>query len=249
MADRATVSGALNFRDLGGLPTRNGRRVRNGRLFRSDTLQELTARDAEFLHRDLGITFVVDLRGPEESATEGRGPLGQCPLCHINIPLVDSSFLLEQDDPKPRAPSAGGPLMQQYFQNLESQNFVIAVDLVAHVVAVGPTVLHCATGKDRTGMVAALVLGLLDVTDDAVVSDYMATAPNMAGIIDRFRQMPRYKPYVDLNDLSIFDCDKETIRGLLREIRRRFGSSEEWAIGRGIREDTIAQLRATLLED
>jgi protein-tyrosine phosphatase len=240
------VTGAVNFRDLGGLPTRHGDRLRPGRLFRSDTLQELTPSEAELLHRDLGVICIVDLRGPEESAEEGRGLLGTFPLCHINVPLVDSSFLLDQGPDRP-APATGGPLMQQYFANLESQNLVIAVDLAARMAAYGPTVLHCATGKDRTGMVAALVLGLLEVTEDAVVSDYMATAPNMGKVLDRARRLPRYKPYVDLDDPTIFHCDEETIRGFLRQIRERYGSAEGWALSKGIGTDTIGQLRARLL--
>src|SRR5207249_7773871 len=76
-----------NFRDLGGYPTANGRRTRWGRLFRSDTLQELTEADLEVL-RDIGLATVIDLRTPSEAEREGRGLLATEPVRYINLPVV-----------------------------------------------------------------------------------------------------------------------------------------------------------------
>ena len=79
-------AGTANFRDLGGLPTDDGQ-IRPGLLFRSDTLQELTADDVDVLVRRLGLRLVVDLRAPEEVAGEGRGLLEAEPVRHVNLAL------------------------------------------------------------------------------------------------------------------------------------------------------------------
>lgn len=72
-------AGTANFRDLGGLPTENGGRTRSGRLFRSDTLQELTEPDVDVLVHEIGLRLVVDLRASGEVETEGRGLLAAPP--------------------------------------------------------------------------------------------------------------------------------------------------------------------------
>jgi hypothetical protein len=80
-------AGTANFRDLGGLPTEDGGRIRPGLLFRSDTFQELTAADVDMLVRRLELQLVVDLRTPGEVAGEGRGLLEVEPVRHVNLAL------------------------------------------------------------------------------------------------------------------------------------------------------------------
>jgi hypothetical protein len=81
------LTGAFNFRDLGGLPTADGRRTRPGRLFRSDTLQALTEADVTHLVESLGVMLVIDLRDSDEAVEQGRGLLGQSSLGYVNLPL------------------------------------------------------------------------------------------------------------------------------------------------------------------
>jgi protein-tyrosine phosphatase len=66
------LTGAFNFRDLGGLPTADGRRTRPGRLFRSDTLQALTEADVTYLVESLSVMLVIDLRDTDEAVEQGR---------------------------------------------------------------------------------------------------------------------------------------------------------------------------------
>lgn len=248
-----SVTGALNFRDLGGLPTEDGRVTRGRRFFRSDSLQEVTEEDVTRLKRELGLMFVIDLRGAEESVAEGRGRLDQLPLCHINIPLRDFQSLVDLDAPEHlsapgdgAAEVAGGPLMPHYVHNLEADpNMVVAVDLIANALGYGPTVVHCAFGKDRTGIVTALILRMVGVTEDAVVADYMASSENVERFIERARRIPRYAPFADLD---VWRCDERMIRFFLRELEERYGSATEWALGKGVAEHTITGLRAVLVE-
>lgn len=244
-------AGTLNFRDLGGLPTGDGRMTRYRRLFRSDSLQEVTADGVARLEADLGLAFVVDLRGAEESVAEGRGLLDQLRVCHINVPLRDFSSLVDPDAEAlpgaddPAAQAVGGPLMPHYVENLESdRNLVIAVEFLARALTRGPAIVHCAFGKDRTGVVVALVLGLVGVTEEAIVADYMASSENVPSFIERARRIPRYAPFADLD---VWRCDERMIRFYLLALDERYGGALGWARCKGITEETVDRLRAALV--
>ena len=236
------LASGLNFRDLGGLTTEDGRTTRRGVLFRAGAFADLTNEDAARLHDEFGLRFVFDLRGAEESAAEGRGALGAFPLVHINLPLLDFSYVLETESTDDDA------LMPRYLENLERDpNMVSAVDLAAHALTLGPAVLHCAFGKDRTGSVIAMLLRLAGVTEEAVVADYMASAPHAETFIAVASRIPRYKPYVD-RDTSVFHSQEETIRRFLAAVERHYGGAGAWAVGKGITPATIHGLRTALLE-
>lgn len=243
--------GTLNFRDLGGLPTADGRMTRPGRLFRSAAFGTVTEAGVARLQQ-MGLTFVVDVRGAEESVAMGRGLLDQLPLCHLNVPLRDFQSLVEPGADElpgagdPVAEAVGGPLMPHYVENLESdRNLVIAVDMLANALAFGPAVVHCAFGKDRTGVVVALLLRMVGVTEEAVVGDYMASAACMEECIETARRTPRYAPFADLD---VWRCDERMIRFYLAELEARYGGAEKWALAKAIPEETIGRLRAALLD-
>ena len=231
------LSGAYNFRDLGGMRARGGGVLRTGRLFRSDTLQELTDDDVARLVDELRITFVIDLRQAAEAVEEGRGPLARLPVCYANVPLVDLD-------------SAGAPgelTATQYLDHLEHDpNLVVAVELVASVVH-RPTVLHCAAGKDRTGVVTALLLGLLGVAQEQIVEDYMVTATNMDRITERFGRWPRYRQNMASLPAEIYRVEERTIRTFLRELDHRYGGAAGWARARGVDPEVERRLAAALL--
>ena len=152
--------------------------TKHGRLFRSDTLQALTPDDITHLVAVLGIEAIVDLRQAREVAEEGRGPLSECPgITYINTPLAMTSA---------DSVSPDEVLNALYMRCLAPDSMLPRA--VEHLAALAgrPTVFHCAAGKDRTGLVAAVVLKLLGVDDDVIVADYMASAPNMPRMLERF---------------------------------------------------------------
>jgi protein-tyrosine phosphatase len=233
------LSGAYNFRDIGGMRAR-GSVLRSGRLFRSDTLQELTDADVARLVDELAIAFVIDLRQAAEAVEEGRGPLARSSVCYANVPLVDV------DSP---AGAPGELTVTQYLDHLDHDpNLVIAVELVASVVH-RPTVLHCAAGKDRTGVVTALLLDLLGVDHEQIVADYMVTATHMERITDRFGRWPRYRQNMASLPAEIYRVEEHTIRTFLRELDHRYGGAAGWARARGVDPDAERRLAAALLVD
>jgi protein-tyrosine phosphatase len=164
------LEGAYNLRDLGDLPTEDGGRTRTGRVFRSDSLQSVTAADAALLHDRLGVRFLVDLRGEDEVASEGRGLLADRDVRYVNLPLVqeDGSLLSYLEDGRTV------DLVPRYLSYLDSpgRTMLRAIELISEAET-APTVFFCAAGKDRTGVLSALILRLVGVAPKAVVDDYL----------------------------------------------------------------------------
>ena len=123
---------------------------------------------------------------------------------------------------------------------------MVAVELVASVVH-RPTVLHCAAGKDRTGVVTALVLGLLGVEDEQIVADYMVTATNMDRITDRFGRWARYRRNMASLPAEIYRVEERTIRTFLRERTIRYGGAAAGPARKGVDPDAERRLAAALL--
>jgi protein-tyrosine phosphatase len=233
-----TLTGADNFRDIGGLATADGGQLRSGRLFRSGSLQELTDQDVRVLVDRLAVRYVVDLRTAAEAVEQGRGRLGAYPVCYLNVPLVDVDA--------PTAPP-GRVVLQQYLDHLEADpNLPLAIEVIANAVA-HPTVIHCAAGKDRTGVVAALIELCLGVPEEQVVADYMVTASHMDAVLARFRRWPRYAHRMTVLPAEIYRCEEHVIRGLLGAIGERYGGARAWALSRGVPAGALAQLRRHLV--
>ena len=234
------LAGAFNFRDLGGLAAGPGHRVRPGVLFRSDTLQALTDADVTRLVDELAVELVIDLRIGPEAVSEGRGPLAAATVCYLNAPLRD----LPVSDLDPREQS-----LHFYLEHLGSPSPTLPMVVAFVAAAAGrPTVLHCAAGKDRTGLVTALLLRLLGVADEDIAADYLATAHNMPRIVERFAGWPRYRDHMAIVPAEVYQAQGHTIRGFLRGLDDRYGDALGWARSRGIPDGVISQLAAGLLE-
>ncbi|MGV9556324.1 tyrosine-protein phosphatase [Streptomyces sp. NPDC003522] len=162
-----------NFRDLGGHRTPDGRhRVRPGRLYRADSLGKLTPGTPDWdLFLYLGIATVVDLRHPWEAERAGRVP------AHPSFTYRNLSIEHRYYDQAAQTPDvAPGPyLAERYMEVAQDGTAEIreALELIAGTDA--PLVFHCASGKDRTGQLAALVLALLGIDDDLITEDYTLT--------------------------------------------------------------------------
>ena len=242
MHDRSIspLAGAYNFRDLGGLQLPDGRRTRHGLLFRSDTLQALTAADVAFLRQTIRLRVVVDLRLAHEVAEEGRGLLSAAEeVIYLNAPLEMAKI----DGILP-----GEVMKHLYNQCLASESLPAAIRQIAENAG-HPIVFHCAAGKDRTGIVAALVLGLLGVTEEAIIADYLASTTNMPRVVERLMSWPRYREHLAAMPDSVYAVEVEPILHLLHTVRSQFGSTRKWAAKRGIPDVLIATMRRRILDE
>ncbi|MGY1616110.1 tyrosine-protein phosphatase [Geodermatophilus sp. SYSU D00691] len=240
------VDGLLNVRDLGGLTTGDGRRVRRGRVVRSDNLRGLTDEGAVALVRDLAPRLVVDLRTEQECAREGRG-LAEVPdVRYVNLPLQPKAAL----SPEQVAAGLATNLVDDYVLQLRDNGelLLVAVELLAAEGSL-PAVVHCTAGKDRTGVLVALLLELLGVEREQVVADYAATTANMPAILARIRSSPFFRG----NGLAaapewIFGSEPGTMRAFLAWLDDEFGGVERWAVGAGLPAGAVQRLRTGLLE-
>ncbi|GIE28088.1 protein-tyrosine-phosphatase [Actinoplanes italicus] len=158
--------GCLNVRDLGGLPTRDGRVTRRGEVVRADSLDRLTPAGWAALHAH-GVRTVVDLREADERADGIVRPAG---ITVVTVPLDDNDdsdfwYRCIDDD------IDGTPLYYRPFLERKADRCVAAVRAVARA-APGGVVVHCGIGRDRTGLVSLLLLSLARVTPEAVAADY-----------------------------------------------------------------------------
>lgn len=220
--------GSFNLRDLGGLPSVDGRWVRRGLVYRSDYPGLI----APELFADLGLRAVVDLRRGSEVAVE-------CPdwavhgIDHRRWPLTAGA----QDSWHAR-----------YTSYLTHRPETV-VGAVAEVMRPdGHAVLfHCAAGKDRTGVVAALLLSVLGVPDDAIVDDYLLSAASVERVIGRLVTLEVYAAM--LADSSVEDQlpRPEHLRSLLAWLSER-GGAEGWLRAQGLDQGVIDGFREAMLE-
>jgi protein-tyrosine phosphatase len=236
------LEGCFNFRDLGGYPTADGRTVRWRRLFRSDGLHHLTPADVRHLCDDLRLRYVIDLRSTSELESDGRGGLEREAVRFHHLPLFDRAARAGADE------SSAKTLADRYFLLAEFAREPIAriVTLVAE--ADGPTVYHCAAGKDRTGVVSAVLLSLLGVRDDVIVADYAASRQNLDAIIARLMESEGYQTMLAALPPETMHAEPETMIALLERVRARYGSMADYVRAAGIGDDTLRRLEGSLLE-
>jgi protein-tyrosine phosphatase len=235
--------GACNFRDLGGYPTRDGQITRWGRLFRSDNLHELTADDLEVL-RQIGLNGVIDLRTAAELERTGRGPLGEEAIAYLH-----ASVLREEGGESSATPApVGDDLSERYFWYLDvgRSAFVQALTLAADP-AHQPLVFHCAAGKDRTGVLAALILDILGVERSAIAADYALTATRMELIMNRLRRDPVWGARVSDIPAPHILVEAATMERFLTLLDQRVGGARGWALEAGVPMDSLDAMSAHLL--
>jgi protein-tyrosine phosphatase len=239
---RIDLDGCHNFRDLGGYPTGDGRTLRWRLLFRSDALHHLTPGAVARVRDEFAVGDLIDLRSSLELRTDGRGLLGREPLRFHHLPLFDGSLTAtaQQGD--------GFTLADRYFLMAEMAKGPIARVISTLAASPAAVVYYCAAGKDRTGVVSAILLGLLGVRDEIIVADYAATQENLDAIIDRLMATEGYRELLAVLPPETQHAAPETMIALLTKIRDRYGSMRGYARGIGVSDESLQRLESRLLE-
>lgn len=240
---RVDLAGCLNFRDLGGYATPDGRRVRWRQVFRSDGLHALTPEDVTRLRDEIRLADVIDLRSTAELQSEGRGPLETEAMRFHHLPLFDGAMTESS-----REAAAQYSLADRYVLMAEFARRPIARVLETLATTDAPAVFHCAAGKDRTGVISALILGLLGVDDEIIVADYVATRESLDGIVDRLMALEGYRRMLELLPADTMHANPETMVEFLSRLRESHGSFEGYARGAGLSDAVVARLRGRLVE-
>lgn len=244
-ADNVRLEGALNFRDLGGLPARGGKTTVYGAVYRSDALEHLHEADIAALRDVARIGCVIDLRAAIENGRTSHAWAGGVDL--VSLPLSDDFDDHGALDEEGRRTL----LTRKYIGYLDAAgaNVVEALRLLAANAGERPTLIHCAVGKDRTGTVVALLLSLLGVERGAIVADYRRSAGPMERLLERLAANEVYRERVRTNPPEVYLAEEHTIAGFLDALDERFGGAEAWALSRGLEATAVERLRTQLLTD
>jgi protein tyrosine/serine phosphatase len=250
----------VNARDTGGLSLADGSgAVPPRRLLRADNLQGLSARDVRRLVDDLRLRTVVDLRTSAEVQLEGPGPLtavGDVEIEHRSLypetggqTDIDAEVVVPWGREAIDAQDAGEKVtVQVYLAYLRHRpdSVVAAVRAIAVPPDGGAVLVHCAAGKDRTGVVVALALEAAGVARDEIVADYLATGERIKEIVDRLAASPTYAAEVRPHDLASHTPKPGTMERVLELVDERHGGAAGWLLQHGLTEDELAALRARL---
>ncbi|MFF2846153.1 tyrosine-protein phosphatase [Streptomyces sp. NPDC058001] len=238
------LAGIDNVRDLGGLPVEGGGSTRRGVVFRGSTLQGATEADVELLMEGLRLRTVVDLRNPHESAREGHGLLADTAVRRANLPVSREEPAVT--DAVPDSQDVGMAafyhgLLQGSGPSLTGAARIVA-DTDQHAV-----VFHCAVGKDRTGVCAAVLLDAVGVAAEVIAADYALTAQRVARIRARLLSLGSYRdlPAVDHGYMA---AEPEAMLTFLTTLHTDHGGAAEWLLRQGLTEAELERLRDALVE-
>ncbi|WP_369253119.1 tyrosine-protein phosphatase [Geodermatophilus amargosae] len=243
----ATCPELLGFREVAGLRTVDGGRIRPGLLYRSGTPQFLDLPTARRLVRDTGIRSTIDLRLPHEVAQEGRGPLDALGIGHVPHPVRVGALVAAGSAVAPMP--GDDPIVQTYLRYLDDGAEEI-VGVLPDLLRPGtvPTLVHCTVGKDRTGVVVALVLAAVGVRRDDIVADYVAGAADVGPAMERLRRMASYGDAVDVYPPATWVVEAEAMRRFLDAVDERHGGVCPFLHANGVPPTIVEELTEVLVE-
>ncbi len=230
----------LNVRDLGGLTTVDGRRVRRGALIRSDQLCRLKdhGRLALVAH---GVRTVIDLRTPREVERDPDPVWHEHGVDYVLVPQQSEELWREMDGvTRTRAER------DAFVLDRRAAQIVAMARVVAHATP-GGVLIHCLAGKDRTGIAVALLLGLVGVDDVQIAADY---ALSEAGLADELAAALAAAPDAEERARLVrsYDARPETMLSTLAHLRTRHGGADAYLTRAGLHADDVERIRARLLE-
>ena len=238
-----------NFRDLGGYRTHDGRTVAWRRLFRSAALHRMNARDVARLEEEIRPRAVIDLRrvrdpeqNPEVLLLEKIGAR------YYSIPFRpdSSSYVKDEWTAHPNAPHMGEIYLHRISEQPFGKRLVDALEIIAERDN-HPLIFHCSAGKDRTGVLAAMVLAAMGIVDEHVVEDYTRSAPLMNEIRARITSDPETAEAVKEQPEYQWEASADSMAVFLSLLRREYGSAGGYLRAHGASRSLVDRLKVALL--
>ena len=236
-----------NFRDLGGYPTEDGRNTKWRTLFRADGLYRLRGADDMSRVRQLGLKSVIDLRTEREQREQGIFPTDDIEVAFHHLSIVDATW---SDTQTPVFDDEVEFLVWGYRDMLEigSSRFADAMHVLAQTESI-PAVFHCAAGKDRTGVLAALLLSSLGVDDAHICADYGLTQDAMRRSIawSKVHRPELAQRYATIPK-AYLAADPRAMQIILTDLAQQHGSVRNYVREIGVADATINALENLVLE-
>ena len=236
-----------NFRDLGGYPTRDGRRTRWRSVYRADGLYRLTKKDIEIV-RALGVRTVIDLRTSNEIQERGRYPVDRHDVQFHHLSVIDQTW--DMADARDWTGDPAGFLRLKYHLMLAEggERLAQALEVLSREES-GVAVFHCAAGKDRTGVLAAMVLSAIGVSDHVIIADYAISGRNMDQLLVRLQEeRPEALTAMNEQPSAYLAAPPEAMARLLEHVNTEYGSMTGYVRSIGVDTDAIEALASSLLE-
>jgi protein-tyrosine phosphatase len=236
-----------NFRDLGGYKARSGKKVAWRRIYRSGEFSKIIRSDFDRLTGEIGLASVIDLRSAFERERQGLGLLSGAGINYYNI-----SFLADGGDNKAneRRYKDFSNMGEFYVYLVGKRRFgqciVEALEIIAEAKN-HPLVFNCAIGKDRTGILAGVLLSALGVADADIIEDYTLSAPYMGELISQKESLPEIDAAVKALPGFFWEAVPESMAMLLAEIKRECGSTAGYLKENGAESSLVARLGKALL--
>ena len=233
------IEGTHNFRDVGGYPTAHGGAIRWRTLFRSDSLHALTEAGRRAVE-DLGLVTAIDLRyerelerGPSVLAGHPRIEYRHRPLGPALAPFEEPAVTYEE--------------LNLYFLD-RCQPFVATILGDLADAGAYPALLSCHAGRDRTGLIVALLLSLAGVPPDDVVADYVLGGSRAARLLAENPELATADGYDALTVATFLESFPETMERALDHLDHRYGGAEGYVREIGLSDDAIGAIRSALVE-
>jgi protein-tyrosine phosphatase len=233
------LEGAYNVRDVGGYLTDDGRITRWRRLLRADGMHRLTE-EAQRTLLDTGLRTIIDLRRPREAEHQPNVFATATTLRYRHMPLYQ--ILVGDDDDRTL-----GEIYRWVVDECQPQ-IAAVIRLLTDPDAL-PGLVHCTAGKDRTGVIIALLLGAVNVPAETIVADYALSAENLRGSFTEETQRRVTAAGRDWEKYQrLLISPEEFMRDLLAHLDERYGGVQPYLRTIGIDGEELAILRDMLTE-
>ena len=240
--------GIYNFRDLGDYRTLDGRTVHWRQVFRSGELQHMTEDDASRFRDEFPLTSVLDLRSPKEIDQHGLGRIPELGILHKNISFTGNP----DSDAALKRYKVSSNMGEFYLYLFKHTKIGLRVSEALKIIAKPenrPLVFHCVGGKDRTGILAAILLSILGVADTDIVEGYALTEKHMPGLISRINSDPKRAVLFKQLHHFVAEASAESMSFFLSGVQEKHGSVTGMMKSYGVSNNLIHQLKSTLLTD
>ncbi len=238
---RLPLQGAYNVRDVGGYPTQDGRFLKSHTLIRADSLHCLTPADQQYLV-DYGIHTIIDLRRSGEIDYDPNVFSNSATVSYQNLPLHNGWETILKN----KRPDSLAHLYTSILDNAQETVAKVITAVAAHDAF--PILVHCQVGKDRTGVVVALLLGLADVSKETIIADYTDSYNFLLPIVDDYREKIRCQG----GDVSLFEMliqsPPEAMAQMLTHLDEKYGGIRPYLHHIGLNDTQLDLIKSRLVE-
>jgi len=241
------IGSVINFRDLGGYRNRDGATVAWRRIFRSGDFRKITPVDIDLVKKDIKLATIIDLRTLEETEGQGKWACGEHGIQYHHIPFPGGGGNKKEDQ---RQLKESVNLGEFYLNIINAKNFKKQITAALEIIArpkSHPLAFHCAIGKDRTGILSAILLSILGVDDATIIEDYTLSGPPVKKMREEMKIVPPEQEFILHLPDCFWEAAPESMEIFLSTLKKKHGSIVSYLISLGVDTYLMEGIQKTLL--